>query len=353
MNVVLEAALAAWDAGISVAPATTNGTKRPRTFPIPPDCEHPKCIAKRERCRAEERAEVGWVHLQHARLRRDAVERYFARAHGLCVITGAISGNLLLLETDTPDIADQLRTAAHAAGAGGLVDRLDAGYLELSPSGGTHWLLRLDGTVDGSTPLARRPKLASERKDDDDTSLQVLIETRGEGGQAVVAPSGGQTHPSGRSYELLTGGFDTIPTLTADEWQQLVDVARTFDQMPARPTPAPRPPRPPRTPDDDESPMEWFNREATWREILEPAGWVLVDDHGANHAWRHAGAHAEQSATVNDHGDGALYVFTSSTAFAPGEAYSKFRAYAVLHHNDDMSAAGRHLAAWRRARATA
>ena len=62
----------------------------------------------------------------------------------------------------------------------------------------------------------------------------MLIETRGEGGFIIVAPSGGPVHPSGRPYVLRSGGFDTIATITPEERSDLFALARSFDQMPRR-----------------------------------------------------------------------------------------------------------------------
>jgi len=60
----------------------------------------------------------------------------------------------------------------------------------------------LDGDVPGNTKIANRPAVT----DDGKTISLTLVETRGEGGYVIVAPTGGQCHPSGRFRVRETGG---------------------------------------------------------------------------------------------------------------------------------------------------
>jgi hypothetical protein len=86
---------------------------------------------------------------------------------------------------------------------------------------------------------------------------------------------------------------------------------------------------------------------ASWATILEIHGWECLDvDPDADGArWRHPRATSKVSATIRN---GCLFVYSPNTQFdvtEPGNAcgYTKFRAYAVLDHNGDMSAAARAL----------
>jgi hypothetical protein len=116
---------------------------------------------------------------------------------------GRISGNIELFEFDSQsELYEDFRRVAAAAGLGELVERIEAGYLEESPKG-IHWLVRCS-EIGGNTKLARRPKRPEEMEHSGDI-IQVLIETRGEGGYAVLAPSHGPVHPSGKAYELRRG----------------------------------------------------------------------------------------------------------------------------------------------------
>jgi hypothetical protein len=92
---------------------------------------------------------------------------------------------------------------------------------------------------------------------------------------------------------------------------------------------------------------EWFNARTSWAEVLGPHGWTCPDpDPDADGArWRHPAASNPKSATVRH---GLLFVYSAATPFTPTEpgaphGYSRFRAYAVLEHGGNLSAAARTL----------
>lgn len=93
----------------------------------------------------------------------------------------------------------------------------------------------------------------------------------------------------------------------------------------------------------DTRPGSVFNRTASWHEILEPHGWVPVYRDGDEVFWRRPGKSEGISATTNYNETNLLYVFTSSTEFEAGTAYTPFAGYAVLEHNGDFSAAAASL----------
>jgi AAA domain len=80
-------------------------------------------------------------------------------------------------------------------------------------------------------------------------------------------------------------------------------------------------------------------------EILEPAEWRHVYNRGDVGYWCRPGKTHGISATTNLGGHDRLYVFTSSTPFESEKSYSKFAAYAVLHHGGDFTLAARDVAA--------
>jgi putative DNA primase/helicase len=113
---------------------------------------------------------------------------------GVGWVTGNVSGNLEVLEFDAGgEVYQAFKDRAEQTGLGEVVERIEAGYSSASPTGGIHWPYRCD-VIDGNTKLARRPKRPEEQRDPKDT-VQVLIETRGEGGYIVEAPSNGNELP--------------------------------------------------------------------------------------------------------------------------------------------------------------
>ena len=96
---------------------------------------------------------------------------------------GAVSGNAECLDFDDAETFQRFKSLVHDAELDDLVQRIEAGYSETSPSEGIHYLYRC-AEISGNTKLACRPKRPEEQGDPDDT-IKTLIETRGEGGYIV------------------------------------------------------------------------------------------------------------------------------------------------------------------------
>jgi len=340
---VRDAAFAAAAAGLCVVPPREDGTKSPHAVRV----TYADMAARFGPEIAAEIVSTGkdgipsaekwtWKHWQYERPTRHQLEGWYGNSAGLGTLCGKIAGNLEAFEFDDRDVYRAFHDTAEAAGLGELVERIEAGYLEESPGGGIHWLYRCS-EIAGNEKLAQRPRpdLGPNRSD-------ALIETRGEGGYIVLAPSGGPVHPSGRTYRLLRGNVATIATITPVERAALWQLARAFDEMPDatgdEPTIGTATNGAIRPGDD-------FNARATWPTILEPHGWELVRTSGDTEYWRRPDKDRGISATINGPKVKAdrLYVFTSSTSFAPNRSYSKFAAYAVLNHAGDFTAAAREL----------
>lgn len=310
-------AIAAHDAGLCVVPPEEDGSKRP----LGPS----------------------WKQYQSERPTREQLHIWYVDVGrtGIGYICGAVSGGLELFEFEDQETTEAFAALARDTGLGDLVRRIRDGYLERTPGGGWHLLYRC-AEIAGNTKLARRPKLPHEQRDPKDT-IAVKIETRGEGGYVVAAPSNGRVHPSGGAYRLVRGGVATITTITPEERADLFALARTFDELPA---PPPREPRTLRAESDGVRPGDDFAARTDWADILEPHDWTLIYERGdGTQGWRRPGKDRGISATANFKGTGPLYVFTSSTSFEANESYGKFGAFAVLNHAGDYTAAAAALRA--------
>lgn len=302
---VRDTARAASAAGISVVPPAEDGTKRP----------------------------LGqWAAYQAAAPSADQLDAWYAGdgRSGVGFVCGAVSGNLECLEFEDRETLSAFVAAADAVGLGELVNFVTGGYCEATPGGGYHWLYRCD-EITGNTKLARRV-------DPGTGEIAVLIETRGEGGYVIVAPTNGKVHPTGGRYELVDGGVDTIRTISARARRELHQLARTFDQTPDLP-----PRAQPAATDGGDRPGDDYNARTDWPSVLEPHGWVRVYARGGTDYWRRPGKNLGTSATTNHAGSDLLWVFSTSTAFAAERSYDRFGAYAVLAHGGDLSAAGKAL----------
>ena len=305
---VLDAARSAHAAGMCVLPVAEDGTKRPDCF--------------------------SWKPYQLERPSEDQQRQWFsARPRtGLAVVCGHVSGDLECVDFDERATYDDYTETAQRVGLGALVGRIERGYCEDTPNGGVHWFYACTA-IGGSSKLARRPKRSEEQNASGD-KIQTLIETKGEGGYAVVAPSHGGVHETGRPYRLRSGGFASIVTITPAERHSLLQLACTFDQMPGRERSTGGVTAGGHRPGDD------FAARTGWAEILQPGGWTFVSVRGDTDYWRRPGKTGKGiSATVNHLGSDLLYVFSSSTDFETERGYGKFAAYAVLNHSGDFSAA--------------
>ena len=312
MNEILQAALAFAEAGVSVVPASMDGSKAP----------------------------IGsWKKYQVTPADTEQIHAWFSgNATGLGIVTGAVSGNLEMVELEgrafAEGLLDEARNIALNSGLGELWQIISNGYVELTPSGGLHWLWRIaDEPVPGNTKLARR---AGEND-----SVLVYAETRGEGGFVVTAPSHGSVHPSGQPWKLVMGSPAAIPMLSWEEREAIVSVFRSLDSMPEKENIVSQ--LSPSSPSTGEKPGDDFNAKANWQDIL--VGWKVVFTANGVTYWRRPGKDVGISATTGRNDGDNLYVFTTSSTFEAEKPYSKFAAYAHLKHGDDFSAAARDLRA--------
>ncbi len=311
---VYETARQAAAAGISIVPIRNNGTKQP--------------------------ALSGWREYQKRRANSRELKHWFSSAGpGIAFITGAVSGNLEALDFDSQLIFEAwLHCVQQDEALASLYDHVSWGYLESTPAGGKHLLYRCDETVERNQKLACRL---------DGETRETLIETRGEGGLIIVAPSRGQVHVSGKPYTVQHGGISSIRTITAHQRSLLFTVARAFNTTSPTHHPFIRSSMTLslKSGVDGLRPGDVFNQQASWEDVLIAHGWQHVRTSDGEAYWRRPGKRSPGiSATTNHHGHDLLYVFSTSTVFECEKGYTKFGAYTFLNHNGDFSAAARDLA---------
>lgn len=295
MSALLKAALFWHDAGCAVIPAATDGTKRPFGE---------------------------WKRYIDTSPTKDEQTAWFSgdTYDGLGLVCGPVSGGLEMFELEGRAVSEGLDTRlAEEFTAHGLADlwaRIDTGYKEKTPSGGIHWLYRVDGEARRNLKLASRPATADEIADNPDERKKVLIETRGAGGFTIVAPSGGRTHPGRGQWQRLAGSPTSIPTITEAERDAIHAIAGQLDQMPAVEAPAPRKPAA-RPADGETRPGDDFNNRADWADILTPHGWTEGHALGKVRTWTRPGKNPRDgiSATTGRNDGDNLFVFSSSTSF--------------------------------------
>jgi putative DNA primase/helicase len=246
MNDICLAALQLAKEGISVVPVSVDGSKKPAPFT--------------------------WRKYQEERPTTGELMDWFGKGtqQGVGAICGAVSGNLEMLELEGRAVAAQIhiqaKDMAENSGLGDLWQKIQEGYCEMTPSGGIHWLYKIsDAQVPGNQKLARRPG--------ENGGVDVLCETRGEGGFVILAPSAGTCHPSGEPWKILSGSIGTIPTITFAEREALFSIFKCFDEMPKIENIA----------QEVKSrevnlalPGDDYNSKVSWDQILTPLGWSKV-----------------------------------------------------------------------------
>jgi hypothetical protein len=300
MSAVLDTALRACRAGISVIPISEDGSKSPRLS--------------------------SWKRFQQERADEVRIQQ-MCTGTGLAFIGGAVSAGLECLDFDSGEAFDAFVELCRASDLGELLERVANGYHERTPHGAHLWY---------RCPAAQTTKLARSAEG------KCKIETRGEGGYAIVAPSHGRVHETGESYELVAGGVESIVSISTEERELLHGVARALDER-AEPDAVMVEPELAPDPECGERPGDEWARVTSWVELLEPRGWKrLFIRHDVTY-WRRPGKPRGISATTNYAGSDLLYVFSTSTEFEANRGYGKFGAYALLEHASDFRAAGRRL----------
>ncbi|MCC5828946.1 MAG: AAA family ATPase [Phycisphaeraceae bacterium] len=310
----------------------------------------------------------------------------------LCILCGAASNNVEMLDFDG---GGELFSAWWDCIPADLRDRL---VVERTPSGGWHVIYRCIVAVCGNMKLAQRHSGGGEK-------VVTLIETRGEGGLFLCAPTAG--------YEITQGDLIALPVLTEAERDVLLQAAWDMNECPppvahgsadnsnnggcppesahlchcpsdnghSRPmsvdisricglsaddadirhgashnahiTPVSADPSHSRSmlADNADRPGDDFNIRGNVRAILQQHGWVRLTDRqgaGGNEYWRRPDKDARAggwSATLKECSDGLVfYVFSSNAApFEPQTGYAPFAVYALLEHGGDFEQAARSL----------
>ena len=296
--------------------------------------------------RAEKRPSVGSWRTWAGRLPTEyEVKAWFGNhPDAVCIVTGKVSGGLECMDFDNHgELFDAWEKKVDAA----LLARL---VVERTPSGGYHVLYRAETEIPGNLKLAR-----GER----DGKTLTLIETRGEHGLFLSAPSPG--------YELVRGGFAHIPTLTAEERAILIGAARSLNEtadaaeapdvapcgLPGTGSAVQRGRAPGAatgglscdTGDFLVRPGDDFCNRGDIRAVLEAHGWQIIGRNpDGNELWRRPGkAAGGHSATFDGN---VFYVFSSNAApFESERGYSRFQVYATLECHGDFTLAAKQLLA--------
>ena len=344
--------------------------------------------------RAEKRPAVGrWKQYQKRLPTEAELSAWLANnPDAVCILCGQASGNAEILDFDARGELFDRWCAKVRTAAPDLLERL---VLSRTQSDGRHAAYRCQTPVSGNLKLAQR-KVGDK--------VVTLIETRGEGGLFLCAPTAG--------YEVIQGDLANPPVLTEAERDVLLQAAWELNEYlppvvdgptrsanvgqmgaPSAGNDGPSaenahsgncpsnsaavgqtspssvghrecasengdagdcPSNNPIVgqtgplsvgqrgcpPDNADRPGDDFNTRGDLRAVLRDAGWALARG-GENEYWRRPGKDSGWSATLKDR---VFYVFSANAApFEPNRAYSPFSVHTLLDHGGNYEQAARSL----------
>jgi hypothetical protein len=291
---------------------------------------------------------------------------------------GRVSCNRVMIEFEARGVAegwrDQWMTLLRQRGHGALLDRYLSGLMIASPSGGLNGFAEVQSADPvGSHRWISRPRTPDEaeewrrvNKKDESVAVPpvVLAEVKGDRGYAVVWPSHGGVHKTGRPWRLVAGSPESSPVFTEDEFRILYEAAREISPVQEKPRRTRMEIREGRPVIRDWTPLEGrvaeaqpgdrpgdhFNRVTDLTDLMLASGWAYshTDADGTDYL-RRPGKDFGTSATIGNPQHGGLYrklhVFSTSAApFEADMAYDAFGVFALIHHGGDFSAAAGALA---------
>lgn len=292
MSAAIEAAmLEAHQAGLSVIPLRSN--KRP--------------------------AIASWSEYTDAQPDPLLVQMWAKNTEGFAIICGGPT-RLQVLDFEGPFIGNggrsELRGVLDEAGLWETFDDWRMAFLVSTPSGGEHIYVHVMG--DGPPPGNAKLAMAADG--------HTLVETRGQGGYVVGAPSGGDTHPSGEPWRADLGWYKDIPWVTEEEWRGVCAAISQLDAVAASETP-PEAPTPTVLPGGVslsriEHTNSWIDdvQMPPVEQVLEHMGWTYSHTDAEHNYWTRPDKDPREghSATVNR--AGRLFVFSSNAHPVPASA---------------------------------
>lgn len=262
-----------------------------------------------------------WKPYQMSRMSTEEVDREFSKDVQIAVICGSISRHLEVIDFDLPKAGNiehfkQFMALCRDYGYEDLIKRL---CIAATPSGGRHIFYRCVGYVQSNTKLA------------ENVNREVLIETRGDGGYVLIAPSTG--------YKWLQGNVDSIPEITAEEREFLHGCAVMLSEKVKEVYQLERIANPIMS---GERPGDVYNQRGDVRDLLTSHGWQYQGEGSKRELWVRPGkgTRGEPSGTLTKDHPPTFYCFSTNAApLEHDKGYSPFSLLVHLKHGGDISAA--------------
>jgi hypothetical protein len=236
----------------------------------------------------------------------------------IACICGRVSGGLVCIDFDIKngDRYDQWLTLINE-NAPELLSKI---ICEKTPSGGYHIVFKTPTEI-------RNLKLACN------TENKCMIETRGEGGYFVCAPS--------ENYELQFGDFYSISKLTKEETEFIISSARSFNEFIVEHYEKIH--AAVHTNSNGITPFDDYDSKNTPVDMLLSHGWSICFKRGDAVYLKRPGKEGRAISATWNSVPGRFYCFSTSTQFENDKYYKASAVYTILEHGGNYNAAAKAL----------
>jgi hypothetical protein len=160
-----------------------------------------------------------WFKFQKHRMSEDSVEECFAKAEGIGIICGSISGGILAIDIDSKYFDNEISYEEIWSRIPDEIKNLLV--VQETRSGGKHWIFKTEYKL-GNVKLAMRPTSDVERIENPNEKMKVLIETRGEGGFICITPT--------EAYSIISEN-KKLNTLTTEQTIFLLELSTSYNRV--------------------------------------------------------------------------------------------------------------------------
>lgn len=244
-------------------------------------------------------------------------------AEGIGIICGHLSGNLECLDFDN-HFGDAKETLSKFINDIKEIYRKHKMPIESTISGGFHFLYRCE-KIEGNLKLASKPLLDPKTEK---WRPDAIIETRGEGGYFVAAPTPG--------YKIVRNNILDIPTISIEERAFILSVAKSYNEWSDVKK---------ELFEQKDKPGDMFNSDSSAKDemisCLISQDWTEL----SKGIWQRPGKKKGISATIGKVADNVFYNFSSNAyPFEPNSGYTPFQVIGLLKYNGDFKTFAKELA---------
>ncbi len=243
------------------------------------------------------------------------------------LVCGFVSGNIEVIDIDCKyDITGNLYRDYCKIIADNDPNLLGKLLIQETANKGYHFVYKCE-KVEGNLKLARRESTLEESAIKKE-KFKALIETRGQGGYIVMAPSPG--------YRIIQGSFDNVVTISVLERDLLFECAKVLNQEFDIHIEIPKTKIAYVPTEGEVSPLDDFSARGEIEQYLIEAGWTYIGKVGENLMFLRPGGEKKWSAGWHP-GKRLFRNFSQSTEFEADKSYNASQVLSFVKFNKNYS----------------